>query len=94
MPNLFDQNGKPLNPGGKSQGERKQARDFKIEFWKAMKEVEGLERKTLMKHTVEQAFKNPDILKAVLNKMLPDLSKDEGIENMVRTFLIRSSENK
>lgn len=82
------------NPSGLSKKDKLKARDFKYEFWKAMKEVEVTERKTLMKHTVEQAFKNPDILKAVLNKMLPDLSKDEGIENMVRTFLIRSSENK
>jgi len=82
----------PTNPSGRSKSANLKTRDFKYEFWKAMKEVEGEKRKTLMKHTVEMAFQNPEVLKSVINKMLPDLSESDAGQNLINIIRHLSDE--
>lgn len=61
---------------------------------KAIETVEKSKKKKLWDHLIEQCFVDNSVLIAVTKKFVPDLTKDEGMQEIVRTFLVRSNESK
>ena len=57
----------------------------------AMAEVAIKKKKTLWQHLVEQAYVDNNVLNALAKKFVPDLTKDEGMQNIIRTILVRAT---
>ena len=60
----------------------------------AIAETEKEKKKSLWKHLVEQAYVDNSVLTALAKKFVPDLTKDEGMQDIVRTFLVRPPSEK
>lgn len=60
----------------------------------AIAETEKEKKKSLWKHLVEQAYVDNTVLTALAKKFVPDLTKDEGMQDIVRTFLVRPPSEK
>lgn len=57
----------------------------------AIAETEIEKKKSLWKHLVEQAYVDNSVLTALAKKFVPDLTKDEGMQDIVRTILLRAT---
>jgi hypothetical protein len=80
--------GKSGNPHGRPESPEKC--ELRLALDKAKKE----NKRGLIEHCVQMAYKDSQMAIAIMKKILPDLSGDEGMKEIVRTFLIRSSEPK
>lgn len=60
-------------------------------FREAIAQVEKRKGKSLLVHAVEKAYTDAMVLTALLKKILPDLTHDESLRELVRTFLIRAN---
>ncbi len=81
----------PFKSGAEWNGNRKgQPRKPEVQLFRdALVKVEKEKNTSLLEHAVKRAFVEDNVLIAVMKKMLPDLSQDEGLRDLVRTYLVR-----
>lgn len=71
-----NRNGRPKN------SEAQELRD-------ALSKVGKEKRKPFLEHCAEKAYQSEAMAIAILKKLVPDLTKDEGIQDLIRTIIIR-----
>jgi len=67
------QKGKSGNPNGRPKG----SMDFISQLKTTIKKVEKKKGISLIEHAVEKAYTNPQVLIALLKKLIPDMSKSD-----------------
>ena len=89
--------GRPFEKGNKaSKGKVKGSVDFMSQLKAAIKEVEKEKGNSLIKFAVEKAYTNPQVLIAMLKKIIPDMSQsdvkvtniNDGYENKTNEEII------
>jgi hypothetical protein len=74
------------NTIGNRKGKPKGCRDFALEFLKALKQVEKSERVNYLEVALRKSLRSKDLMKSILNKMLPDLSKTDLGGEVLKTL--------
>lgn len=58
-------------------------------------EAKGKELKTTAwEHVATQFFKDNQVMTAILKKIIPDLTEDVGMKELIRTYLIRATNDR
>ena len=84
------QKGHKFSPGRKKGSKNRMTKELED----ALREVESKQGTTLFQHAVERAFKNDQVLTAVLRKFVPDKAQVEEILEGGIDVLVRYAEEK